>query len=167
MNLRADEILETDHGELDGLLADVQIALSSDDLYLTYTRLDVFWARLAMHIRAEHLQLFPALLAASKPTGKIEEMLKFLRKDHDFFMTELGSVMKVFRDASDNNADEVMNTVRNKMADLTTRLEEHNTLEELQLYPLVAELSDPDAEHLEAGIKKELNNLPHRFNVAG
>lgn len=32
-----------------------------------YQKLDLFWARLAVHIRAEHLHMFPALLRANNP----------------------------------------------------------------------------------------------------
>ena len=66
--------------------------------------LDLFWARLAIHIRAENLHLFPALAnaPASRFTGKgglptrdeAHNVLLQLRSDHDFFMKELAEMIK-------------------------------------------------------------------------
>src|SRR6188768_2088290 len=92
MNLRADKILESDHADLNKLQADVQRSLAGDDLHRTHEALDLFWGRLALHIRAEHLRLFPALFSVNKSSG-LSELISLLREDHDFFMTELGSLI--------------------------------------------------------------------------
>lgn len=52
--------LADDHSEMDALLEEFFDALCCADVELIYQTLDFFWARLAMHIRAEHLHLFPA-----------------------------------------------------------------------------------------------------------
>ena len=60
-----DAILEHDHASLDQLLTklDQELAEPSEDR--AFELLDLFWARLAVHIQAEHLHLFPALVNAS------------------------------------------------------------------------------------------------------
>ncbi len=55
------DMLTGDHLELDALLAELFLAFRDGDVELIYQRLDIFWARLVMHIRAEHLHLFPAI----------------------------------------------------------------------------------------------------------
>src|SRR5688500_16123465 len=109
-------ILESDHADLDGLLIDLQHLLADDDLHRTYAALDLFWARLAIHIRAEHLRLFPALLSIRTSAAELDELIRPLREDHDFFMAELGSLMKAFRSASKNDTAEVMKSARQKLA---------------------------------------------------
>ena len=157
-------ILQSDHADLDILLTDVQRSLAGYDLYNAHATLDLFWARLAVHIRAEHLRVFPALLRA-KSDAEIDEIIKMLRKDHDFFMTELGRLVRLFRVAPDTDAVEVMTSARPKLAIIISRLKEHNKLEESRIYPLISELGETQSEHLVSGIKKELNNLPARFKV--
>jgi hemerythrin-like domain-containing protein len=164
MNLRADKILESDHADLNKLQADVQRSIADDDLHRTHEALDLFWGRLALHIRAEHLRLFPALFSVNK-SSELAELISLLREDHDFFMTVLGSLMKVFRSASENDAAEVMKFARPELTMLTARLREHNDLEESRIYTLISELDEAEAKHLAAGIKMELNNLPQRFRA--
>ena len=164
MNLRADKILESDHADLNKLQADVQRSLAGDDLHRTHEALDLFWGRLALHIRAEHLRLFPALFSVNKSSG-LSELISLLREDHDFFMTELGSLITSFRAASENDSGEVMRPARARLATITARLELHNKLEESRIYTLISELDEAEAKHLAAGIKMELNNLPQRFRA--
>ena len=88
--------LAHDHAELGNLLGEVNAALDAKVIARSHASLDRFWARLAVHIRAEHLRLFPAVLdalsgsrenipSADEALNAIEE----LRRDHDFFMHEL------------------------------------------------------------------------------
>src|SRR5688572_1312481 len=158
-------ILESDHADLDGLLIDLQHLLADDDLHRTYAALDLFWARLAIHIRAEHLRLFPALLRARNSTPELDELVRLLRDDHDFFMKELGSLIKIFRSASESDAAEVLKPARPRLARIAARLEEHNKLEESRIYPLISKLGEVEAGDLGSGTEKELNNLPPRFSV--
>ena len=58
------ERLAHDHAELGKLLGEVKAALDNKDVARTNASLDLFWARLAIHIRAEHLHVFPALVDA-------------------------------------------------------------------------------------------------------
>jgi hypothetical protein len=67
---------------------------------------------LVVHIRAEHLQLFPALLAASDgrqhvevddaPAPGVKHMaVERLREDHDFFMRELAGAVNAARELAE------------------------------------------------------------------
>src|SRR5215471_17420005 len=94
-----DQQLIADHFSLDELLQQLQLALANNELEDTRTKLDLFWARLAVHIRAEHLHLFPLMLdslVSRKPASatvpsvpKAEGVIATLQSDHDFFMVEL------------------------------------------------------------------------------
>lgn len=64
LNTKINESLASDHAELDELLGELFAAFEAGEIELIYRTLDLFWARLAMHIRAEHLHLFPAILGA-------------------------------------------------------------------------------------------------------
>src|SRR5262245_25232490 len=54
--------LADDHSAIDGVLTELKTALESNDVENSHTKLDLFWARLAVHIRAEHLHLFPTVI---------------------------------------------------------------------------------------------------------
>ena len=57
-----EELLGKDHKQLDKLLGAVLAALEGENSVEAFETLDLFWARLAMHIRAENLHLFPSVL---------------------------------------------------------------------------------------------------------
>src|SRR5512144_3172526 len=114
------EIMEADHVELDQLLADLvnEIFSETPDLVLAYRQLDLFWARLAVHIRAEHLVVFPTVIETADDLGKDHEeiaaLLQELRHDHDFFIKELARSVKAMRLVPDfGNEEETFEVVRN------------------------------------------------------
>ena len=90
-------VLSDDHREVDLLLADALENLRLGNGLEAFQALDLFWARLAMHIRAEHLHLFPAVLNTSHPDSEVPQTLEALRRDHDFFMHELADAIKAMR----------------------------------------------------------------------
>ena len=166
MPTNAADILERDHRELDGLLAELlrELARDEPDPVTAYHRLDLFWARLAVHIRAEHLVLFPALRESAKDdaskSDKLAAVLVELRHDHDFFMKELARAVKALRLVADfGNEAETFDRIRPLVAAVAARLAAHNDLEERSVYPR-ADLS-PSAR---SAIQKELTNLPNRFS---
>ena len=57
-----EDLLGKDHKQLDRLLGAVRAALEGENCVEAFQTLDLFWARLAMHIRAENLHLFPSVL---------------------------------------------------------------------------------------------------------
>ena len=65
-------LLEVDHESLAHLLAELDAELAKPNTVRAFELLDLFWARLAVHIRAENLHLFPALANARAAvfTGK-------------------------------------------------------------------------------------------------
>lgn len=160
--MSAKEILGSDHAELDKLLADVLWAFHESDHDTIFTKLDYFWARLAMHIRAEHLHLFSSLLKARGQTCEAVEMIRSLREDHDFFMRELADAVKVLRKSIGDGKAGDMSLASKKNEAVAARLKRHNTMEEQHIYTCVEELVG-DAECLEAAVKLELDKLPRRF----
>src|SRR5207253_9357617 len=112
-----------------------------------FEKLDYLWARLAVHIRAEHLHLFPALIAATvaredrvedgAPSAKeVRVAVERLREDHDFFMRELAWAVSAAREAArDATLDrERLTRIGGKVSAVAERLDEHNRLEELEVY---------------------------------
>jgi hypothetical protein len=57
-------VLTDDHSEIDTVASDLLAALEDGDKLQVFARLDLLWARLAVHKRAEHLCLFPSILEA-------------------------------------------------------------------------------------------------------
>ncbi len=165
------DLLAQDHRELDFLLTELRAALDGGDAPSIFSKLDFFWARLAMHIRAENLHLFPSILKAAPNDLKvspalIREALRRLENDHNFFMRELGAGVKQMtelRGSGWRDARAQLDDLREKIDALSERLERHNELEESDVY-LWAEALPPEAAAvLRAKIQKELDNLPPRF----
>jgi len=170
------ELLVTDHGELDGLGRGLFEAFDRGDAAEVLSKLDMVWARLAVHIRAEHLHLFPALLAASEGDGhvqggpsarEVEDALSRLREDHNFFMRELAACVEALkRRAAGERPDAAgeLEAVRRRVLGVFERLGEHNRLEEEEVYlwPRTL-LGGAERDRLDAAVRKELENLPPRF----
>jgi hypothetical protein len=171
--------LVDDHAEVDALFRDLWREFDSGDAREVFSKLDYLWARLAVHIRAEHLHLFPALLAASErrrneevddvpATGEVRQAVERLRGDHDFFMRELAGAVNAARElaAQDVLPDrERLLQIRGRAAAVAERLVEHNRVEEQQVYLWPDALLDrADLETLRAGVLREIENLPPRFS---
>src|SRR5919112_1929440 len=172
------EQLIADHEELDALGRSLLDAFVRADAAEVLAKLDLVWARLAVHIRAEHLHLFPALLtaaeggasraAAGPPAGVVEETLSKLREDHNFFMRELAACVEALRmpaaDASPM-ASEDLERVRLRVLAVFERLRAHNRLEEEEVYHWPrALLSGAEGDRLDAAVRRELGNMPPRFD---
>jgi hypothetical protein len=173
------EILEQDHQQLSELLRDLKSGFHRHDAGQAFALIDRFWARLAVHIRAEHLCLFPAILNApgelfGKGSGvpsfeEAKTIVETLRSDHNFFMEELARAVKTFREilASGESLHHVagqLETIRKRVDAVTLRLESHNALEEDRVYRWPGLMfSASDLQNLEAGLRRELENLPQRF----
>ncbi|HMF57727.1 MAG TPA: hemerythrin domain-containing protein [Pyrinomonadaceae bacterium] len=176
------DLLERDHEELDGVLRELFLALDGGDKDESFVRLDLLWARLAIHIRAEHICLFPAILGAPQPllTGRgsapsLEEAqsaIGVLRRDHDFFMHELAKAINLIRALKgipDAGAvGECLREVRSIVQSVKTRLRAHNQLEEDKVYGLIdVLLNEAERSTLDTRVRRELENLPPRFTGAG
>jgi hypothetical protein len=169
-------LLENDHESLGELLTELDAELAKANIARAFEVLDLFWARLAVHIRAENLHLFPALAEApaSLFTGKgslptfeeAQKVLMRLRTDHDFFMKELAQAIKVMReiaDSQDRHLEEIED-LRQRLTTIAKRLDAHNLLEEGQAYVWPSLLSDEQTvATLCDRLRHELKNLPSRF----
>src|SRR2546423_7336191 len=106
--MQARELLEEDHGSLGDLFGRLRTALRGADVRGAFELLDAAWARLAVHVRAEHLCLFPAILGApvelfghctgAPSRDEAREIVAGLRRDHDFLMRELASAIGTMRE---------------------------------------------------------------------
>ena len=179
----AAHLLTEDHAELNESLRGICASLEACDVHDAHARLDLFWASLAVHIRAEHLHLFPAILDAlatdagdggpARPA--IEDAhaaLEQLRDDHSLFMRELAEAVNTLRELAQRAAvvkasTQQMESVRLKIVNLGARLAEHNRLEESKVYrwPTVI-LSQEEQALLADRLRHEIENMPPRFRLA-
>ena len=175
MNNPVESLLEDDHESLDLLLTELDAELAKPNSARVFELLDLFWARLAVHIRAENLYLFPALVNAGRalfngkgglPTSELaHHMLLSLRSDHDFFMKELASIMKHAREIRGQVAiPQEAEELRRRLAVIRKRLGTHNRLEEEHVYtwPILL-LDEKTNAALRDDLQHELGNLPPRF----
>lgn len=171
---RTASVLAHDHSEIDILTGEVLAALEEGDQLKVFARLDLLWARLAVHIRAEHLCLFPSILEADftiRSDGpqyqEVQSALDQLRLDHEFFMRELGTTVKAIRKQENVSNHEVLKQfreIRHSVFEIQSRLAKHNRLEENQVYKWInILLGDAERSALLARIKRELKNAPPRF----
>ena len=149
---QAGQRLEDDHEDLHRLLDQLKQALREMDSEAARSRLDLFWARLAVHIRAEHLRLFPAMKNVAL------SVVAELREDHDFFMRGLASAIATLPDF-----DQVSTIVKA----VEERLARHNELEEKEIYALISSILSPEEQaQLASQIDEELRKHPPRFGTS-
>ncbi len=173
-------LLAHDHDDLDETLVELDRAIEAENLAGSFEFLDLFWGRLAVHIRAENVVLFPALLkaveqaenAAGKSAvvtaGEMRQLVAELRHDHDFFMFELTALIKQLRTLLRENRKEGLAEIRDRLVPVRQRLEAHNALEETRAYHYAALLLNPDGQAaLHQSIQRELENLPPRLRKRG
>lgn len=177
------QLLAADHADVDGLFRKLLQALEAGDARLAFSLLDFLWARLAVHIRAENLCLFPAILrAADQLKGvdrttaapRLEEArsaISELRIDHDFFMRELADAVNRMRaqpiESYDEFPPEELAAIHQIVEAVRARLESHNRLEEEKVYRWPALLLNvKENERLASDTKREIENLPPRFSLS-
>src|SRR5215217_5833634 len=173
--------LINDHAATDKVLKQLQTALRSSDLEIAHAKLDLFWARLAVHIRAEHLHLFPTVLSslenavvdhASAPSlAEAQTVTAELRRDHDFFMHELARAVEMMRKLltvlEQSILKEGLNNVNNIVLEVERRLVKHNEAEESQIYRwATTSLSSAEQAKLANQITTELRKHPARFTLS-
>ena len=152
--------LSNDHRGVNEVLKQLLTALQNQDVGTSYAKLDLFWARLAVHIRAEHLHLFPAV---SGRLPKAQSVVEKLRADHDFFMTELARAVNTLRE---HPTSLELNSVLDVVLEVEKRLANHNEIEENQIYRWAGTiLTEPEQIDLAARINAELENRPSRFSL--
>lgn len=176
MQSRPRQQLTDDHAKLETLLKQLQAALASGDVKESYATLDLFWARLAVHIRAEHLHLFSEVMirvrekvdqAASPSVRDAQLTIEQLRTDHDFFMHELAAAVAVLRDLGvHEDVQPRLAKLSASIVQLQKRLDVHNEIEENRIYRWASDLFDEREQvELAARINHELRNRPRRFDL--
>jgi len=152
--------LSDDHEAVSKVLEHLLAALENNDVQMSHSRLDLLWARLAVHIRAEHLHLFPAVLdrVAKPDLSEAQAIVKNLRADHDFFMHELARAIGILREDKLTGVADIVRKVEERLAT-------HNEIEENQIYRWSSTiLSESEQLELLTRINAELNNRPPRFS---
>ena len=180
MRSKDDDVLIHDHAELGELLGQLIAALEANHIARAHGTLDLFWARLAMHIRAEHLHLFPAISNALSQSRNVhnddapspaeaESTIERLHEDHDFFMREVAQAIAVTRSLPANPGGQVveqLQAVRAKIGAVQARLVKHNEIEEKGIYLWTRSvLSEAEQSALAARVQAELENMPPRFGI--
>jgi len=173
----SDQLIE-DHVALDKILKELKAALVRRDVIAGHAKLDLFWARLAVHIRAEHLHLFPAVLrhlesvkgecVSAPDLSAAQSLIARLVADHDYFMVGLARLMKTMRELLKVSETEIINEqvgyVSDMVDEIEQRLIDHNELEEGQVYRWVTTMLRPaHQEDLVRQIIGELEKRPPRF----
>lgn len=161
--------LPDDHQFVGEVLKQLLTALDNKDVETSYAKLDLLWARLAVHIRAEHLHLFPAVInrltksldGVVPDLSEAQAVVEHLRADHDFFMRELARAIGVLREHNEASLAAVGDAVR----EIDRRLASHNEIEENQIYRWSTILTEPEQAELLARINAEIQNRPPRFSA--
>lgn len=177
----ASKRLVDDHGAIDEALQQLQAALSNGDVAASHARLDLFWAKLAVHIRAEHLHLFPAVLKHANEDSLVTPIAKphaveaswaigRLRADHEFMMHELAQLIQSMRNLAGVTDSLKMarelSAIRDVIVELEKRLVIHNEFEESQIYRWASTIIDEqEQKDLADRIDLELANRPPRFSA--
>ena len=166
------ELLIGDHTAVGKVLKQLQTALRRGDLEVAHKELDSFWARLAVHIRAEHLHLFPTVLAGleSAALDEAQAVVLQLRQDHDFFMHELALAVEIMRELlafpQHVMVHERLNNVKRIVLEVERRLVKHNELEENHMYRWATTLlNSQEQAKLAKLVAAELEKRPSRFTL--
>ena len=162
--------LADDHLAIDAVLKGLKTALESGAVETSHAKLDLFWARLAVHIRAEHLHLFPTIMesiwekdAPGPLFTEAETAIDQLCEDHNFFMRELAGAIQTIR-TLDKLED--LKQVQKVVLEIEKRLINHNELEENKVYQWARNvLSEQQQTELTKKIEHELANRPPRFSA--
>ena len=158
-----ENLLKADHVEVDDLFELVFAAADDLDAAAVLRHLDLLWARLAMHIRAEQKHVFPVIGEATD--ASLAELLAMLRRDHDFFMRQVGEAVKATRRMGPEIDAATIEFVRENLLAVRAKLNTHNEVEETDVYPLTqaSRLSTQLAAELGRQVDKELSTWPPRF----
>jgi len=170
--------LSDDHQAVHEVLKQLLTALANKDVQTGCRKLDLLWARLAVHIRAEHLHLFPTVMTHltessdnSEDAIKARSIVDALYDDHNFFMRVLAQALATLRelpDRIDSPADEAaLARVLESVRAVATRLARHNEIEESEVYVWATTmLTDSEQARLAAEINGELDTRPSRFSLS-
>lgn len=168
--------LIADHRSLSDLLERFKRAMDAGKLETALKLLDFLWARLAVHIRAEHLVLFKALERHCPQSGEhpdpaaLAEAIRRLRSDHDLFMEELALAVKTLKSAAEGPDQKLSREQADETSAHVARVERvldpHNRFEEEQVYGwLDTWVPEPERAAVRRAIQEHLTRLPPRFRT--
>ena len=172
------QLMEKDHEALDEVLQRLDSSLERHELLSSFELLDLFWARLAVHIRAENVRLFPAILSARSEVvdaalpslREVQSTIQQLKVDHNFFMDELAQAVRQMRQLvkaefyDQRRLVTELSWIRDRVDAVSNRLREHNKSEEEQVYAWPGLMMNGSRLRiLEDAIRHEIKNLPPRF----
>jgi len=172
------QLMKKDHEALDEVLQRLDSSLERHELLSSFELLDLFWARLAVHIRAENVRLFPAILSARSEVvdaalpslREVHSTIQQLKVDHNFFMEELSQAVRQMRQLvkaefyDQRRLVTELSRIRDRVDAVSNRLREHNKLEEEQVYRWSGLMMNGSRLRiLEDAIRHEIENLPPRF----
>lgn len=174
------ENLDRDHKQMEDVLEDLTVILQRQDLNRAFELLDLFWSQLTIHIRAENVCLFPAILTAPRTSfsadkglpsyEEVKTTIDTLREDHRFFAEQISQALRQIRELMaqtsepQSNAESQLLEIKRRMITVANRLREHNRLELQEVYPW-PELLLPPAEYelLKAVLAGEVERIPSQL----
>ncbi len=172
---------EQDHKLMQEVLDDLTSLLQKRDVNWSFELLDLFWSQLAVHIRAENVCLFPAILNAPRdafsedrglpPYQQVKSTIDSLRADHTFFVDQVAQVLRRIRELladpeiSRISLETALKDIQMTMESVAERLEIHWRLEEKQVYRWPELLLAPDQyELLTTVLSGEVEKMPRRVD---
>lgn len=171
------ENLDRDHKLMEDVLEDLAGILQRQDLNRAFELLDLFWTQLTVHIRAENVCLFPAILTAPRSSfsadrglpsyEEVKTTIDTLREDHRFFVEQISQALRQIRELTAQtgepqpDSESQLFEIRRRMITVANRLREHNRLELQRVYPW-PELLLPAEEYelLKAVLTGEVEKMP-------
>jgi hypothetical protein len=170
---------ERDHKLMQEVLADLTSLLQKRDVNWSFELLDLFWSQLAVHIRAENVCLFPAILNAPREAFKrdrglpsyeeVKSTIDSLRGDHTFFVDQIAQVLRRIRELlaepemSRVGVEATLKEIQTTMEAVAERLETHWRIEEKQVYRWPELLLTRDQyELLTSVLGGEVEKMPRR-----
>ncbi len=166
-------VLINDHESLNKLLLELMGLVRRSDFRWSFELLDLFCAQLAVHIRAENVCLFPAILNA--PNNRfteagleitaLRETIEKLKHQHSMLTEELKKSASLMRELLDNVENGENGGLTDAMAKSLTAvgilLAEHQELEEREVCPAAKLVLDPaEFVRLEEAVEQETHKLP-------
>lgn len=163
-------VLTDDHESLNKLLLELMGLVRGPDFRWSFELLDLFCAQLAVHIRAENVCLFPAILSA--PNNRFTEAgleltalkatIERLKLEHNILTEELMKAARLMRQLlNDNENGELTDDTVKSLAVVAILLAEHQELEEREVCPAAKLVLDPaEFARLEEAVERETYKLP-------
>jgi len=163
-------VLTDDHESLNKLLLELMVFVRRSDFRWSFELLDLFCTQLAVHIRAENVCLFPAILNA--PNNRftdagfeltaLKAAIERLKLEHNILTEELMKAARLMRQLmNDNENGELTDETVKSLAAVAILLAEHQELEEREVCQAAKLVLDPaEFALLEEAVARETHKRP-------